>query len=168
MIHSYDDTKAMADILRKLQEATDKSAERLIEESKANDNLKMALETTKTDSGVKIKNFEIIPTALKVGNISKNYYDIVSESGDTLYKELSLFESAMSIVKRLMLNKKLAECDRIAKLDQDYDTHLIEAYDYKARARMVTESFKIDVYEAKMTAAMSKAKEIKTRILSTL
>jgi hypothetical protein len=74
----------------------------------------------------------------------------------------------MSITKRLMLGKRLQDCDTIAQMDEAYDSRLLEAYNYKERIKIVTESVKRDVYEAKYSNAMAKVKDAKQKIIRTL
>lgn len=164
---SFEDTKAMEAILSRLNEATTKSTQKLVAESKTNDDVKVALATTREQDTVRVCNYEIVTEKFNVNGLKKNYYTIYE--GDTvLYKELSLFESAMSIVKRLMLNKGVNDCNKIAELDSNYDAQLHEAYGYKYRMKNINESVKRDVYEAKYTNALGKVKAAKQRIVKTL
>ena len=165
----YQDAKAMEDILRKLESATTNSTKRMVTESKTNPDVMMALNTSKTQTGVKIASYEIIPEKIESNGLRKNYYKIVDTTdNDVLYSDISLFESAMSITKRLMLGKKLNDIKTIVELDRAYDTKLIESYSYKYKMKRITESVKRDVYEAKYSSALGKVKSYKERILKTL
>jgi len=172
MTVNYEDAKAMEAVLRKLEEATNNSVNKVLNEdnkTSSRDDAIVALNTSRTEAGVNVANYTIKPTKLTIGGIRKNYYDIVeNDTGEVLYKELSLFESAMSITKRLMLGKRLQDCDTIAQMDEAYDSRLLEAYNYKERIKIVTESVKRDVYEAKYSNAMAKVKDAKQKIIRTL
>ena len=165
----YQDARAMEDILRKLETATASSTQRIVEESQTNSDVMMAMNTSKTQAGVKIATYEIIPEKIESNGLRKNYYKIVDTTNNTvMYDDISLFESAMSITKRLMLGKKLNDIKTIVELDRAYDTKLIESYSYKYKMKRITESMKRDVYEAKYSNALGKVKSYKERILKTL
>lgn len=165
----YKDAAAMADILRKFEQATTESTKRIVNESQKNSEVMVALNTSKTQTGVKVASYEIIAEKIEMQGLKKNYYKIVDvENNETLYEDISLFESAMSITKRLMLGKKLEDINTIVQLDKSYDSSLIESYSYKYKLKHINESVKRDVYEAKYTNALGKVKSIKQRILKTL
>lgn len=164
---SYEDTKAMEAILSRLNGAVEATSKKIVTESKTNDELRVAMATTREQDTVRVCNYEIVTEKFNVNGFKKNYYT-VTEGNEVLYKQLSLFESAMSIVKRLMLNKRTIDCDKIAKLDESYDNHLQEAYGYKYRMKRINESVKRDVYEAKYTNALGKMKNAKEKIVKTL
>ena len=164
------DTRAMANILEKLEKSTRKTAENLVEASDGNTELKMAMNTSRSNTGVSVAGFEIVVEKQKLENITKNFYSIKqNNTKEILYKDLALFETAMSIVKRLMLDKLTTDIDRIVDIDKQYTAHLIESYDYKRRlkSKTLTEA-KADVYEAKAGLANEKMRIAKQKILKTL
>ena len=167
MSASFEDAKAMEDILKKLDSVTTASTKRLVEASEQNVDLKIALNTSKSTKGIQVANYEIIPEKHTINGLRKNYYTI-AEDGEVLHSDISLFESAMSIVKRYMLNKRLQDIDTILTLDQQYDANLIESYSYKYKLKTINESVKRDVYEAKYSNSLGKVKSTKQRILKTL
>lgn len=165
----YQEAKAMEDILRKFEQATTESTKRIVTESASNPDVMVALNTTKSQTGIRVASYEIIPEKVEMSGLKKNYYKIVDTAYDeVLYKDISLFETAMSITKRLMLGKKLNDIETIIRLDQSYDANLLESYSYKYKMKRINESVKRDVYEAKYTNALGKVKSIKERILKTL
>ena len=130
------DTRAMANILEKLEASTRKTAVNLVEESYKHPDLKMAMNTSRSQSGVSVDNFEIVVEKQKIANITKNFYSIKDNAtGEVLYNDLALFESAMSIVKRLMLGKQMQDVSRIIDADQQYAAGLLESYDYKSKLK---------------------------------
>ena len=164
------ETRAMANILEKLETSTRKTAENLVEESDKNPELKMAMNTSRSQSGVSVDNFEIVVEKQKIANITKNFYSIRDNATDeVLHKDLALFESAMSIVKRLMLGKQTQDIGRIVEIDQQYAAGLLESYDYKSKLKStkLTEA-KIDVYNTKQGLATEKMRIAKLKILKTL
>lgn len=164
------DTRAMANILEKLEKSTRKTAENLVEAGDRSTELKMAMNTSRSNAGVSVAGFEIVVEKQKIENITKNFYSVKqNNTGEMLYRDLALFESAMSIVKRLMLNKLTNEINRIVEMDKQYTSHLLESYDYKCKLtnQRLTES-KVDVYEAKAGLANEKMRIAKQKILKTL
>lgn len=164
------DIRAMANILEKLEKSTRKTAENLVEASGGNTELKMAMNTSRSNSGVSVAGFEIVVEKQKLETITKNFYSVKDTgTSEMLYKDLALFETAMSIVKRLMLNKLTTDIDRIVDIDKQYTAHLIESYDYKRRLKnqKLTEA-RADVYEAKFGLANEKMRIAKQKILKTL
>ena len=164
------DIRAMANILEKLEKSTRKTADNLVEASGGNTELKMAMNTSRSNSGVSVAGFEIVVEKQKLETITKNFYSVKDTStSEMLYKDLALFETAMSIVKRLMLNKLTTDIDRIVDIDKQYTAHLIESYDYKRRLKnqKLTEA-RADVYEAKFGLANEKMRIAKQKILKTL
>lgn len=164
------DTRAMANILEKLEKSTRKTAENLVEAGDRSTELKMAMNTSRSNAGVSVAGFEIVVEKQKIENITKNFYSVKqNNTGEMLYRDLALFESAMSIVKRLMLNKLTNEINRIVEMDKQYTSHLLESYDYKCKLtnQKLTES-KVDVYEAKAGLANEKMRIAKQKILKTL
>lgn len=164
------ETRAMANILEKLEKSTRKTAGNLVEAGDRSTELKMAMNTSRSNAGVSVAGFEIVVEKQKIENITKNFYSVKqNNTGEMLYNDLALFESAMSIVKRLMLNKLTNEINRIVEMDKQYTSHLLESYDYKRKLtnQKLTEA-KVDVYEAKAGLANEKMRIAKQKILKTL
>lgn len=164
------DTRAMANILEKLETSTRKTAANLVEASDTNSELKLAMNTSRSQSGVSVDNFEIIVEKQKIANMTKNFYSIRDNAtSEVLYSDLALFESAMSIVKRLMLGKQTQDVGRIVEIDQQYAAGLLESYDYKSKLKSTTlTETKIDVYTTKQSLATEKMRIAKLKILKTL
>lgn len=160
--------RAMADVLSKLEAATTSATQQIVES--ANVDTQMAISTERTATGVDIAGYEVVIEKKTVDKIVKNFYTIVEKStGTALYSELGLFESAMSIVKRLMLDKGTDAIDRIVANDDQYTSALLESYDYKRRlkSKLITEA-KADIYQAKYDAANEKMRMAKSKIIKTL
>lgn len=164
------DTRAMANILEKLETSTRKTAANLVEASDTNSELKLAMNTSRSQSGVSVDNFEIIVEKQKIANMTKNFYSIRDNAtSEVLYSNLALFESAMSITKRLMLGKQTQDVGRIVEIDQQYAAGLLESYDYKSKLKSTTlTETKIDVYTTKQSLATEKMRIAKLKILKTL
>jgi hypothetical protein len=156
-------------LVDKLDFVTEKSVKSLVERSKTDAELAMAIATTRTETGVQIGEFFIEKQEFDISGLKKNYYNIIdTEQDEVLYSELAMFESVMGIVKRLLTSNSTQKTDAIAKLDEEYDRNLLEAYGYKHRLKNTKDTMKRDVYEAKYSNAMAKVKTTKHRILKTL
>jgi len=156
-------------LVEKFNRVTDFSAKDLVEKSKTNAEVALALDIVRTPTGVKAGDYEIVIEKFNINGLEKNYYNIVdNEYNDVLYKEIAMFESAISILKKLITQKNINKCNDIAKLDEEYDRNLLEAYGYKHRLKNTSNMVKRDVYEAKYSNAMAKVKDSKARILKTL
>ena len=137
------DSKTMQDILKSFHNATTNTKPK---------DIRMG------DYKLSVEEYEIAP------NTYKSYYNIynLKESNEELYS-LALFESAMVIIKELSMGVNQKK-EKIARLDSQYDDYLQEAAVIKAKAKLVTESFKRDVYSAKHDHAVHKMKSIKQQI----
>lgn len=156
-------------LVEKFNQVTTKSAHDLIERSKTDAEIAVALTTEKTDRGIRIGDYEIVVERHDCSGLKRNYYTILdNEDNSVVYTDIAMFETAMSIVKRLTLGKNTFKCDIVAKLDEEYDRYLLEAYGYKYRLKKNLDTVKRDVYEAKYSNAMAKVKDTRERILKTL
>lgn len=156
-------------LVERFSDVTNRSAKKLVEKSKSNAEIAMAIATTRTENGVRIGDYLIEKREFNISGLKKNYYDIIdTEQDEVLFSELAMFESVMSIVKNLLTSNNGRKMDTIAKLDEEYDRNLIEAYGYKHRLKTTKDSMKRDVYEAKYSNAMAKVKNTKQRMLKTL
>ena len=156
--------QGMLAILQKLDEATTKVTKNIIKESR--DDIELAAMNKKGNS-VKVENFEIVlEKAQVVPGIKKTFYNI-KEGNKTIYEQLSLFETAMGVVKGLLFENE-SKVQRLLDLDNRYVSALQEAATYKVKCRTLNEQNKIDIAMAKQGAAVSKMKDIKNQIKSAL
>ena len=146
---SNPDVKAMSTIMSRLNESTQKVAEQARKERSASDIIAM---TNKTKSGVGILNYEII--------IENKSYKVLNKRKETLYENVSLFESAVGIVNALLKNRDIQASD-IYKLDGTYGSKLNEAKHYKTLLKRDNDSFNVELYETQFEE--NKRKVIHTR-----
>jgi hypothetical protein len=157
------DTKAMFDILNKL-ENVDKTT-RIVAERAENDvDLKMAINQRVDENSVSIQNYRVDIVLQNFAGRQKKFYNVV-ESNRILHKELALFETAMGIVKNLMLNKS-SKVQDLVRYDIEYTNNLYEVYMHNSRIK----SGKIneDIASAKLDRAKQKMLEAKNKILRKL
>ena len=146
---SNPDVKAMSTIMSRLNESTQKVAEQARKERSASDIIAM---TNKTKSGVGILDYEII--------IENKSYKVQNRHKETLYDNISLFESAVGIVNALLKNRDM-EAKDIYKLDGTYGSKLNEAKHYKTLLKRNNDAFNVELYETQFEE--NKRKVIHTR-----
>jgi|TARA_A100001037_G_C15006151_1_gene569493 hypothetical protein len=155
-------TKAMHDILTKLK-GVDKTTKIVAERAERDIDLNVAINQKVTENSVSVQNYKIDIVLQKFAGKQKRFYNIC-EGKRILHRDIALFETAMGIVKNLMLNK-YKKVDDLLKADLDYNNALYEVYMYKTKAR---KSINEDVMLAKMSAAQNRLHSAKQQILQKL
>ena len=156
------DTKAMHDILSKLQ-GVNKTTQIVAERAENDVDLQMAITQKVTENSVTVQNYKIDIVLQPFAGKQKRFYNIC-EDNNIIHREVALFETAMGIVKNLMLNKD-SKVNDLVKADLEYNNALYEVYMYKMKAR---KSINEDVMLAKMSAAQNRLHTAKQNILRKL
>jgi len=156
------ETKAMQDILSKLN-SVDKTTKIVAERAERDIDLNVAINQKITENSVSVQNYRIDIVLQKFGGKQKRFYNIC-EDKNIIHKDIALFETAMGIVKNLMLNKD-SKVNDLVKADLEYNNALYEVYMYKMKAR---KSINEDVMLAKMSAAQNRLHTAKQNILRKL
>ena len=123
----------------------------------------MALTQKITDTSVSVQNYKIDIILENFAGKQKRFYNIC-EKDKILHRDIALFETAMGIVKNLILNKH-NKVDALLNADLEYNNALYEVYMYKTKAR---NSINEDVMLAKMSAAQNRLQDAKRKILQKL
>lgn len=152
------DAQEMYNILNKLQNATESTAKTLVKES---------VDVQSSSESFGVGGLNVVLNKTTVYGYKKTFYNI-TENGKELYSDISLFESAMAIIKNMLNKNDQNRTNKILELDASYGNYLSEAAGYKQRTKTVTESVKKDVYMAKHNVASDRMKAIKTKIKSFL
>ena len=155
-------TKEMYDILSKLN-SVDKTTKMVAERADRDIDLNVAINQKITEDSVSVQNYRIDIVLQKFGGKQKRFYNIC-EDKKIIHKDIALFETAMGIVKNLMLNKD-SKVNDLVKADLEYNNALYEVYMYKMKAR---KSINEDVMLAKMSAAQNRLYTAKQNILRKL
>jgi len=154
----------MLKILQKLDEATTKVTKEIIQES--HNDIELSVLNRKGNS-VKVDTFEIVLDKQEIfPGMKKTFYNI-KEGDKIIFKQLSLFETAMGVVKGLLFEND-SKISRLIELDSRYLSALTEAALHKVKCRTLTEGYKLDIAMAKQGSAISKMKSIKNQIKSSL
>ena len=166
-----DDIGAMAEVMRKLQEVSGNAAHTIVTESKTNPELDAAVNTTRTATGVTISRYDIRTEKQTVQEgLQKTFYYVVDNTtGDTVFSDLGLFESAMGVVKHKLYTQDDTKVQRIIDLDQEYVGAMMETYGYKRRLKRIDESsVQFDVTSAKYSNSKTKLSMTKAKLLKAL
>ena len=155
-------TKAMHNILSKLQ-GVDKTTKIVAERAERDIDLNVAINQKITENSVSVQNYRIDIVLQKFADKQKRFYNIC-EDDKILHKDIALFETAMGIVKNLMLNKH-KKVDDLLKADLDYNNALYEVYMYKTKAKRAINE---DVMLAKMSQSQVRLQNAKQQILQKL
>ena len=155
-------TKEMYDILSKLH-SVDKTTKMVAERADRDIDLNVAINQKITENSVSVQNYRIDIVLQKFGDKQKRFYNIC-EGKQILHKDIALFETAMGVVKNLMLNKH-KKVEDLLKSDLDYNNALYEVYMYKTKAKKAVNE---DIMIAKMSAAQNRLHSAKQQILQKL
>lgn len=155
-------TKAMHDILTKLK-GVDKTTKIVAERAERDIDLNVAINQKITENSVSVQNYRIDIVLHKFADKQKRFYNIC-EDNKIIHKDIALFETAMGIVKNLMLNKH-KKVEDLLKEDLNYNNALYEVYMYKTKAKRTLNE---DVMLAKMSAAQNRLHSAKSKILEKL
>ena len=155
-------TKEMHNILSKLK-GVDKTTKIVAERAETDIDLNVAINQKVNENSVSVQNYRIDIVLQKFGGKQKRFYNIC-EDNKIIHRDVALFETAMGIVKNLMLNKH-NKVEDLLKADLDYNNALYEVYMYKTKAK---KSINEDVMLAKMSQAQNRLHNAKQQILKKL
>lgn len=167
-----DDSKAMLDILTKLNKANPKLMQEKVEvaaadlvEAASNDiDLKVAMTQQVSESSVTVQNYRIDIVLNEFASREKKFYNVVETSSNRIiHQELALFETAMGIVKKYMTGK--SGISELEKYDMEYANALYEVWTHNNRAKR---GINEDIALAKADAAKQRVVEAKQKILKRL
>jgi len=156
-------TKKMYDILNKLN-SVDSTRKILAERAENDVELEMAITQKVTETSVSVQNYRIDIVLQEFAGKQKRFYNVV-DGNKIIYRELGLFETAMGIVKNLMLGKS-SRVQELVTHDNSYMDNLYEVYMHNTRIKRGTVNE--DVAVAKLSKAKSKVAEAKSKILKRL
>jgi hypothetical protein len=162
----------MTTILKKLKSLDSYSKTILHETSKqlAEDavhdiDLAVAINQTVTNHSVTVHNYKIDIVAADFAGRTKDFYNVIDlTENKPLYTDIALFETAMAIVKKLIVNT-ISGIDELVQLDLDYSNSLYEVYVHKHNAKT---SLNESISLAKMDNAKRRVFEAKRKILKRL
>ena len=158
-----EDVSAMADVLKRLENAVNSTSQNMIMERTHDQELNEALITDSIPQGVKVGIYKIQQQLDEHRMAGKQYYDVVNSlTGQIVAHELSLYEAAHGLVKLLNSGKYFNsnEVRELMEAESNYTSHKIDAVRYH---RMMLKSQKIgdltksDLMETRKQASMDRA-----------
>jgi hypothetical protein len=166
------ETKTMHDILNKLKQANPKlveakfnaTADDLMETSKTNVDLRVAMTQQVSESNVTVQNYRIDIVVNEFAGRKKRFYNIVeTKSNKIIHRELALFETAMGIVKKYITNSN--GISELEQYDVEYSNALYEVWTHHTRFKRKLNE---DISIAKADAAKQRVYEAKRKIMKRL
>ena len=141
------------------------ASEMLAEDAMNDIDLAVAINQTVTESSVRVHNYKIDIVPMDFAGRKKNFYNIIDlAEGKIMHKELALFETAMGIVKKYIVNT-ISGVDELEQLDVEYANALYEVYMHKYNAKKAINE---DIALAKVDNANRRVFEAKSKILKRL
>jgi len=160
------DITAMADVLKKLNNVT----AQVVTESKFNPQLAEAVNTSKVEDGVKVGNYQIMIKEDAKRMAGKQYYSIYhSQTHDVIADDITLYETALSVVK-LLNSGKFANSPIVRKLfeaDDRYTANKTDAMRFKSLSKSAQNKMdfnKSDLYESRYQSSVNNAMAAKRDI----
>lgn len=157
---SREEVDAMADVLTRLNSLSNNVVDTMLTESVSTPEVSDALYTERTQTGVKIGRYQILIKEDITRTAGKQYYSIFNSlTNDTIADDISLYETAISVV-RLLNNGKFANSQEVRKLfecDESYSSHKVDAIMFKRRLKTSKDPVKQDIYESRYQASLDRA-----------
>lgn len=152
--------KAMGDILRMFKSATDN----IREDAQHDEALMEALQTTRTETGVRISEWEIVISEQE-GRTGK-FYNVIREDIE-IATDLRLYEAALLLTRELNRGSSItsAKVREILRLEEEFAKNLEDAARF-GRIAKNSEGQKRVIAEARYSDARSKAVAAKEQIKS--
>lgn len=161
------DVDAMASVLSRLNSLSNEVVDTMLTESATMPEVSDALYTEKTSTGVIVNRFQILIKEDKARVASKQFYSIYNRlTNETLADDISLYETAISIV-RLLNAGEFINSQKIRKLlecDESYSSHKVDAITFKRRISTSIDPVKKDIYESRYQASLDRAMAAKRQL----
>lgn len=160
------DIDAMSSVIKKLNSVT----QEVISESYANPILAEAVQTKRNEEGVKVGSYQIMIKEDQRRLAGKQYYSIYhSRTNDIIANDLSLYETALMVVKLLNAGGYVNDpvIRKLFEADDFYTSHRTDAIRFKAKARScekIGDRSKMDVFESRYQASLDNAMTYKKQI----
>jgi hypothetical protein len=164
------EVQAMADVLRRLDEAVNRTHDQMISERHMDPHLQEALITESVPGGVKIGVYEILQHQDNTRVAGHQYYSVINKhTQETLAHELSLYEAAHGLVKLLNRGEFINSSAVRALLEAEsvYTGQKIDAVHHHRHMRAAErrgDSTKAQLMESRKQASMDRAMKAKHQL----
>lgn len=166
-VASRQDVDAMASVLSRLNKLSNNVVDTMLTESVTMPEVADALTTERTLTGVKIGRYQIMIKEDSTRTAGKQFYSIYNSlTDDTIAYDISLYETAISVV-RLLNGGKFANSPEIRKLfecDESYSSHKVDAIRFRRKQKKSTDPIKRDIYESRYQASLDRAMSAKRQL----
>lgn len=160
------DVNAMADVITRLNSLSNDVIDNMITESATQPESGEALQTERTQTGVKIGRYQILIKEDADRRAGKQFYSIYNSlTNDTIADDISLYETALTVV-RLLNSGKFANSQEIRQMfehDDAYTAHRVDAILYKRKMATAAGS-KRDIFESRYQASLDRCMAAKKQI----
>lgn len=164
---SQADVLAMANVMKKLQSASNQVVDNMITESTNSPAVSEALSTQRIENGVKVGRYQIMIKEDKARVAGKQYFSIYNSlTNDVIADDISLYETALLVVRHLNSGKytNSTAVRELFELDDAYTSHKIDALRYKKFLASGKDAFKKDLYESRYQASLDRCMTAKKAI----
>jgi hypothetical protein len=164
---SPEDVNAMADVLTRLNSLSTGVVDTMLTESATMPEVQEALQIERNVDGVKVGRYQILVKEDQARLAGKQFYSIYNSlTNDTIADDISLYETAISVV-RLLNSGKFANSSEVRKLfetDESYSSHRVDAIMFKRRLKTTKEISKRDIYESRYQASLDRMMSAKKQL----
>lgn len=161
------DVDAMASVLGKLNSLSNHVVDNMITESSGFSEVAEALQTERTQTGVKVGRYQILVKEDPKRMAGKQFYSIYNSlTNDTIADDISLYETALTAV-RMLNSGKFANSVEVRKLfeqDDTYTSHRVDALMYKRKMLTTNDPSKKDIFESRYQASLDRCMAAKKQI----
>lgn len=161
------DVDAMSMVLGKLNSISNHVVDSMITESSITPQVSEALQTERTKDGVKVGRYQILVKEDSSRIAGKQFYSIYNSlTNDTIADDISLYETALAVV-RLLNSGKFANSSEVRKLfeqDDSYSSHKVDAIMFKRKMNSVVDPSKRNIYESRYQASLDRCMAAKKNI----
>lgn len=161
------DVDAMASVLGRLNSLSNTVVDQMITESVAEPEKGEALFTERNSSGVKVGRYQILIKEDRERIAGKQYYAIYNSlTNDTIADDISLYETAITVVRMLNAGKFTNSADVLKLFEQDalYTSHKVDALMYKKKMSASTDPSKRDIFESRYQSSLDRCMAAKRNI----
>ena len=152
-------------ILQTLDSVTNKSLEIIIKNSYKDADKSLLLSMKRTETGVQFLKYNIEIEQVVFIDKPKRYYHINSNATEQrLYSNITLFESAVAIIKSLTYKSDLLGAQRIFKLDERYDRLLVDSIFHRHHMQNAADIRQYELYQTRFKQTYAKAKQIRREL----
>ena len=161
------DVDAMAAVMAKLNSVSNHVIDGMITEGNSNRELSEALSTERVANGVKVGRYQITIKEDEKRLAGKQFYSIYNRlTTETLADDISLYETALAVIRHLNRGKIISstEVRKLLEHDDSYTSHRIDALNYKRRIATTADPSKKDIFESRYQASLDRCMAAKKTI----